>query len=223
MGEGATCRHGRCSAPSRPRRRGFLHGPLRRGRPRSQPPEHHRSLARPAASPCRTPTAAYGSLSTARSTTTANCARSFRITRTGAAPIRRSCWPPTSDGASNASRASRACSRFCIWDRRERKLFAARDRFGVKPLNYHLHPDGRLVVASEIRALHAAGVPARPDAASWAAYLTHGLLDHSERTFWEDIRTVPRGPLPHMAGRLRGHPALVRRCRSGRRRVRRPP
>ena len=82
---------------------------------------------------------------------------------------------------------------FLIWDRRERKLFAARDRFGVKPLNYHLGDGGRLTVASEIRALHAAGVPARPDAASWSAYLTHGLLDHSGRTFWEDIRTLPAG------------------------------
>ncbi|MGH9902311.1 MAG: asparagine synthetase B family protein, partial [Pyrinomonadaceae bacterium] len=33
---------------------------------------------------------------------------------------------------------------FLIWDERERKLFAARDRFGVKPLYYHRRPDGAL-------------------------------------------------------------------------------
>src|SRR6266545_1437677 len=49
---------------------------------------------------------------------------------------------------------------FLIWDTRHRRLFAARDRFGVKPLNYHHRADGTLLVSSEIKALHAAGVPA---------------------------------------------------------------
>lgn len=82
---------------------------------------------------------------------------------------------------------------FLIWDERERKLFAARDRFGVKPLYYHIGPDGDLLAASEIKALHAAGIPAEPDDASWAAYLTHGLKDHSERTFWKGVRQLPAG------------------------------
>lgn len=80
-----------------------------------------------------------------------------------------------------------------IWDERERTLFAARDRFGVKPLHYHLRRDGALLAASEIRALHAAGVPARPDASTWAAYLAAGLMDHSEHTFWDGIRVLPPG------------------------------
>jgi len=81
---------------------------------------------------------------------------------------------------------------FLIWDSRERRLFAARDRFGVKPLYLH-ESDGALRVASEIKALHAAGVPARPDAAAWASYLSHGLHDHSEGTFWESVRALPGG------------------------------
>jgi asparagine synthase (glutamine-hydrolysing) len=82
---------------------------------------------------------------------------------------------------------------FLIWDARERRLFAARDRFGVKPLYLHERPDGALLVASEIKALHAAGVPARPDLAAWAGYLAHGLHEHSERTFWEGVRSLPPG------------------------------
>jgi asparagine synthase (glutamine-hydrolysing) len=82
---------------------------------------------------------------------------------------------------------------FLIWDRREGRLFAARDRFGVKPLHYHQSPDGSLAVASEIKALHAAGVLAQPDAASWASYLTRGLYDHSERTFWGEVYSLPPG------------------------------
>jgi len=82
---------------------------------------------------------------------------------------------------------------FLIWDEREQRLFAARDRFGVKPLYYHIGADGELMLASEIKALHAAGVAAAPDEASWASYLTHGLHDHSERTFWKGVRALPPG------------------------------
>ncbi len=82
---------------------------------------------------------------------------------------------------------------FLIWDERERKLFAARDRFGVKPLYYRAGVDGDLLVASEIKALVAAGVAAEPDEVAWANYLTHGLHDHSERTFWKDVRQLPPG------------------------------
>ncbi len=41
---------------------------------------------------------------------------------------------------------------FAIWDRRERVLFAARDRMGVKPFFYHFSPDG-FAFASRPRAL----------------------------------------------------------------------
>jgi len=82
---------------------------------------------------------------------------------------------------------------FLIWDKHKRRLFAARDRFGVKPLVYHRRSDGSLVLASEVRALHAAGVPATPDATAWATYLTFGLSDYSGRTFWEGITSLEPG------------------------------
>ncbi len=82
---------------------------------------------------------------------------------------------------------------FALWDEATQTLFAARDRFGVKPLYYHQRTDGTLLVASEIKALHAAGVPAVPDTATWATYLCHGLYDHSERTFWKNVRALPPG------------------------------
>ncbi|MDQ3009374.1 MAG: asparagine synthetase B, partial [Acidobacteriota bacterium] len=46
---------------------------------------------------------------------------------------------------------------FLLWDERSQTLFAARDRFGVKPLYYHHATDGTLRAASEIQALHASG------------------------------------------------------------------
>lgn len=82
---------------------------------------------------------------------------------------------------------------FLIWDEREQKLFAARDRFGVKPLNYHQTRSGDIFIASEIHALHAAGVTKAPDVATWATYLSYGLYEHSEDTFWQGIKTLPGG------------------------------
>lgn len=82
---------------------------------------------------------------------------------------------------------------FAIWDTQSRSLFAARDRFGVKPLYYHKTRDGALLLASEIKALHAAGVAREPDLLTWAAYLASGMHDHAERTFWNGIRALPPG------------------------------
>jgi asparagine synthase (glutamine-hydrolysing) len=46
---------------------------------------------------------------------------------------------------------------FAIWDRKERRLFAARDRLGIKPLYWAEHPGG-LIFASEAKAILATGL-----------------------------------------------------------------
>lgn len=82
---------------------------------------------------------------------------------------------------------------FLIWDERKQRLFAARDRFGVKPLNYYFREGEPTFIASEIQTLFAAGVPKRMKASTWATYLVHGLHDHSSQTFWEDVYSLPPG------------------------------
>ena len=42
---------------------------------------------------------------------------------------------------------------FAMWDSRERTLFAARDRFGEKPLYWARTPAGHVLLASEIKAI----------------------------------------------------------------------
>ncbi len=66
---------------------------------------------------------------------------------------------------------------FSIWDERDRTLFLARDRFGIKPLYYSLRDGGRLVFASEVKALLRTGlVPPKVSAAGIRSYLTYGAV-----------------------------------------------
>lgn len=79
-----------------------------------------------------------------------------------------------------------------IWDKAKQELFCARDHVGVKPLHYAVH-DGVLYLASEIKALLAAGVPAKPNERIIYEYLTYGVYDHSEESFFDGVKQVPAG------------------------------
>ncbi len=63
---------------------------------------------------------------------------------------------------------------FAVWDARERVLFAARDRLGIKPFYYH-HSSERFMFASEVKAL-LQGDPSlrQPDNEALADYLFSG-------------------------------------------------
>lgn len=82
---------------------------------------------------------------------------------------------------------------FAVWDSVEATLFAARDRFGVKPLYQYSARAGELALSSEIKGLHAVGAPREPDEAAWATYLATGMYDHGPRTFWRSVQAVPAG------------------------------
>jgi len=77
-----------------------------------------------------------------------------------------------------------------LWDHRNRTLFAARDRFGIKPLFYAFHND-TLYLASEVKALFAAGVPARWD----ETFMSHAVEmgSYQRRTLYDGIFQVPPG------------------------------
>jgi asparagine synthase (glutamine-hydrolysing) len=79
---------------------------------------------------------------------------------------------------------------FAIWDRRQRRLFIARDHFGQKPLFYTVR-DGRLSFASEIKALLAAD-PSLAALSPFALdqYLTLRFVQAPD-TFFQDIRALP--------------------------------
>lgn len=82
---------------------------------------------------------------------------------------------------------------FVIYDRVERRIFAARDRFGVKPMFWY-HDHRGLVLASEIKAIRDSGyVRTQPDWCTIAHYLLEDSLDSPETTFYAGIRPVPAG------------------------------
>jgi len=77
---------------------------------------------------------------------------------------------------------------FAIYDSRKRKLFAARDRLGIKPLYYHFQ-NGCLVFSSEIKAiLSSTLVPKRPDL---HALHTPARFQVSPWTGFQDILKLP--------------------------------
>ena len=81
---------------------------------------------------------------------------------------------------------------FAIWDNQDKKLFAARDRFGVKPFFYSIK-NNSFYFSSEIKALHAAGISRIPNEKVWASYFAYGSYGMPDDTFWEEILQLPGG------------------------------
>ncbi len=77
-----------------------------------------------------------------------------------------------------------------LWDGAHQTLFAARDRFGIKPLFYAVH-EGNLYLASEVKALFAAGVPARWDSES--VFRGVDVSGSPHRSLFQGIQQVPPG------------------------------
>jgi asparagine synthase (glutamine-hydrolysing) len=82
---------------------------------------------------------------------------------------------------------------FLIYDRHERRVFGARDRFGVKPLFWHRSHAG-LIFSSEIKCIRDSGIAAISfDWQTIADHLLEDRLDATERTLYRDVWRVPAG------------------------------
>lgn len=78
---------------------------------------------------------------------------------------------------------------FAIWDAREQRLFASRDRFGVKPF-YYQSAGRQLKFASELKAFHAIQ-PLEPNEPMVLDYLSQGYIDHTRETLFKSILSLP--------------------------------
>ncbi len=104
-----------------------------------------------------------------------------------------------------------------IWNVETRDLFLARDRLGIKPLYYTLR-DGRLLFASEEKALFAAGFAREFDPATWAELLCFRYVA-GDRTPYRGVSRLLPG---HYMLWRDGHTRIVRWWNLGERAVEHP-
>lgn len=83
---------------------------------------------------------------------------------------------------------------FALIDTSRKRIFAARDRLGVKPLYYHVIPGALICLASEIKQFTA--LPAfKPQINPQRLfdYLARGMLDHTAETMFRDVYQLRGG------------------------------
>jgi asparagine synthase (glutamine-hydrolysing) len=82
---------------------------------------------------------------------------------------------------------------FAIWDEKEKKLFAARDRFGEKPFLFFFDEE-QLLFASEMKSLWSMGVNKEVNQAMLYNFLTIGYTSNPsdpQETFYQNIHKLP--------------------------------
>jgi len=92
---------------------------------------------------------------------------------------------------------------FAIWDRSKKALFAARDRFGVKPLFYS-EENQEFYFSSEIKSIRSALERNQPNEKVWANYFAFGSYGMPSETFYKDLHQLPGGHyLEYKASKLK--------------------
>jgi asparagine synthase (glutamine-hydrolysing) len=78
---------------------------------------------------------------------------------------------------------------FAIWDSKRQRLFAARDRFGKKPLNYYW--DGQcLIFGSEIKSILEAGIPREINPSALDEFLVYRYVP-TPLTLFKNVMKLP--------------------------------
>lgn len=82
---------------------------------------------------------------------------------------------------------------FILVDLQSSEVHLCRDRFGVKPMFYHMGSNGAIYIASEIKTLWSMGVSKEMNASVLAAYFKTGSYGMPDESFWAGIQQVPGG------------------------------
>jgi len=97
---------------------------------------------------------------------------------------------------------------FAVWDDSARRLTLCADPFGEKPVYYAVAPNGRLIFASEIKAiLQDPAVEARADGCALRAYIAHNVVPPVARSYFAGIHRLPGGHLLRLED---GRPSVER-------------
>ncbi len=82
---------------------------------------------------------------------------------------------------------------FAVWDEQQKRLFVARDRFGIKPLYFASNASG-IAFASEIKQLYdLPGVSRRMNLARVYDFLSAGISDHTDETMFDGVMQLRAG------------------------------
>ncbi|NNC82955.1 MAG: asparagine synthase (glutamine-hydrolyzing) [Flavobacteriales bacterium] len=82
---------------------------------------------------------------------------------------------------------------FAIYDTEEERLFASRDRFGIKPFHY-IHRGESFCFSSEFKALRRSpSFDTTVDQRQVALGLQLGMVYHQESTYWQSVKNLPGG------------------------------
>ena len=83
---------------------------------------------------------------------------------------------------------------FAIYDIIKKEIFAARDRYGIKPFYYYVDDD-KFIFASEIKSILPLLSNKEPNNSIIFDYLLYNRTDHTENTFFEGIKKMQHGYL----------------------------
>lgn len=96
---------------------------------------------------------------------------------------------------------------FAIYDRSKKAVFAARDRFGVKPFYYFLDGDQLIFASEPIAILRRLKQKPEADYQRIYDYLVFNRSDHDSETFFKYIKKLPHG---HTMSILEGNVEISR-------------
>jgi asparagine synthase (glutamine-hydrolysing) len=80
---------------------------------------------------------------------------------------------------------------FVIWDRREKQLFAARDRVGIKPF-YYIYDEEQFLFSSEAKSFFAGGFPLQLDEEGFSELMLYRYIA-GEQTIFRGIKKLLPG------------------------------
>jgi asparagine synthase (glutamine-hydrolysing) len=81
---------------------------------------------------------------------------------------------------------------FCIYDIKTNEIFAARDRFGIKPLFIYKN-NNKFILSSEKKAIFDLNVPKEINKSQISNYIAYGVYQHKEQTFYKHIKNISPG------------------------------
>ena len=81
---------------------------------------------------------------------------------------------------------------FCIYNKTNRTVFVARDRYGIKPLFYFKNKN-KFIISSEKKAIFDLGVKKKLNLPSILNFIYRGVYQHGKQTFFDGIYNIEPG------------------------------